>query len=304
MNSDQKTRLLIGTLVAAVIIVVGYALFQGLGGSSQPVVQPAAPAAATPAPGPEPEAGAPLLRIQADSSVIAGTDGHQASITADSELSYEWSIQGGTIEGSTSSPSITWTAGKGAEAVLTCKGTNTADKTSTVSLRILLRQPPAIARFEASQLIITEGASTKLSWTATNMQKLILEPGGQDVSKYDGPAMDVKPGKTTTYTLTASNSTGIVATRELEVKVIPPPEISAFRAEPVAGAASTFTVIGEFKGGRAELKNGSQVVISSETSPLRIQMTDLKEGGSLLLTVSNEAGAYVSSSLNFSIKKP
>ena len=307
MDSDQKTPLLIGTLVAALIVVVGYGLFQAVGSSSQPAPQAAtqsAVPAAAPAPGPEPVPGAPVMRIQGDNPVIAGTGGHQASITADSELSYEWSIEGGTIEGIASSPSITWTAGTGAVTVLTCKGTNTADKTSTVTLRVLLRQPPTISRFEAVPLIITEGSSAKLSWTANNTQKLILEPGSQDVSKYEGPAMEVKPGKTTTYTLTASNSTGIAAARELLVKVVPPPEITVFRAEPSAGSPVAFTVTGEFKAGKAELKNGSLMITSSETSPLRIQVTDLKEGASLTLIVTNEAGAYVSSSLSFSTKKP
>ena len=303
MNSDQKTRLLIGTLVAALIIVVSYGLIQAVGDSPQPSAQPPVPVPAA-ASNPEPTPGMPNMRLQVDRSVTANSGGHEASIAADSELAYEWSIQGGIIEGSTSGPSITWTAGAGAETVLTCKGTNAADKTSTVTQKVMLRQPPTISRFELEPAVITTGSSAKLSWNAKDTQKLVLEPGGQDVTKNSGPAMEVKPEKTTTYTLTATNSTSVIAVRELQVKVVPPPEITAFRADPLAGYGNAFAVIGEFKAGKAELKNGNQTLLISETSPLRIQLTDLKEGSSLTLTVTNEAGAYVTGSLAFSKTKP
>ena len=303
MNPDQQTHLLIGTLVAAVIVVVGYGLFQALEPAPAPVVPPIAqeaPPAAAPAPAP----GMPVLRIQTDNPVTANTSGHQASLSADSDVSCEWSIQGGTFQGDIGGTAVTWTAGAGTETILTCKGTNAAGKTSTVVLRVTLSQPPTISRFEAAPLVITEGSAAKLSWTVDNIQKLTLEPGGQDLTKNAGAPLEVKPGKTTTYTLTATNSTGITVTRELKLKVVPPPEIATLRAEPVAGSITAFTVIGEFKAGKAELKNGSQVVANSEASPLRIQVADLKAGSALVLTVTNEAGTYVASSLNFTtIKK-
>jgi hypothetical protein len=303
MNPDQKSRLLIGTLVAAVIIVGGYVLFQEFGRAPQTVVQPIAPVSA-PAPTPEPTPGLPRMSIKADGSVTAGTGGHEATITADSDLAYEWTIQGGTIEGITSGSSITWTAGSGSATVLTCKGTNTADKSSIVTVKVPLRQLPTITRFESEPVVITAGSSAKLSWNAKDTQTLVLEPGGQDVSKFNGPALEVKPENTTTYTLKATNSTGITSTRELLLKVVPLPEITAFRAEPVLGSIATFTVIGEFKAGKAQLKNGSEVVLSGDTSPLRIQLANLRESSSLVLTVTNEAGTYVTSTLNFSAKKP
>ncbi len=247
--------------------------------------------------------GMPLLRLQADSPVTAGTGEHQASSTSDSDLAYEWSIQGGTIEGSNSGASITWTAGTGTEAILTCKGTNAADKTSTVTLRVPLQQPPTITRFEGQPLVLTEGSRTRLSWTVANTQKLVLEPGAQDVSNASNTALDVKPEKTTTYTLTATNSTGISTTRELQIKVVPPPVITSLRAEPVAGTPYAFTVIGEFKGGKAELKRGGEVAASGDVSPLRVSMTDLKEGVSVVLTVTNEAETYQASTLTFSEPK-
>jgi hypothetical protein len=116
--------------------------------------------------------------------------------------------------------------------------------------------------------------------------------------------LEVKPERTVTYTLTATNSTGLTVTRDLPLKVVPPPQIMAFRAEPVPGSPGVFTVIGEFKDGKAELKRGGQMVSSAETGPLRMQLSELKEGSSLALTVTNEAGTYVSSTLSFMAQKP
>jgi hypothetical protein len=303
MNPDQKTRLLIGTLIAAVILVLGYGLVRELGRSPKSVVPPVSQGASEAvAPSPEAAPGRPPMRLQADTAVTAGTSGHQAAIKTDTDLAYAWSIQGGTIEGIASGASITWTAGTGKETVLTCTGTNSADQTNTVTLRVPLRQPPAITRFEAVPPVITAGSGTKLSWDVNNVQTLTLEPGGQDLSKNDGSPVEVKPEQTTRYTLKVANGTGVTATRELEVKVVPPPEISSLRAEPMAGSPGTFNVIGEFKG-KAELKNGSQVVAGSDASPLRIQMTNLKEGSTLTLTVTNEAGASVASTLTYNVAK-
>jgi hypothetical protein len=304
MNPDQKTRLLIGTLAAAVVIVVGYGIFQAQESTPQSIVRQAAPEVIASAPASAPAPGAPLLRIQADSQVIAGSGDHKAAVASDVELaSYEWSIQGGTLEGDARNPSITWTAGMGTEVVLTCTGTSAADKTGTASLRVILRQPPRITRFEAEPKVITEGSSAKLSWSAENTAKLTLSPSGQDLTKYSGPPMEVKPEKTTIYTLSATNSTGVTVTREVELKVVPPPRIATFKAEPVPGTPMAFVVLGEFKGGKAELKREGQVLLDSEEGSLRLQLADLKEGSTLMLTVTNEAGTYVSSTLTFLAQK-
>ena len=174
---------------------------------------------------------------------------------------------------------------------------------NTATKRITLRQPPVITRFEALPPVITEGSGTKLLWATANLEKLVLEPGNQDVTKHAGAPLEVNPKETTIYTLTATNNSAVVVTRELQIKVVPPPAITGLRAEPQPGSATAFTVIAEFKGGKAELKNGDQVITRSDTSPLRIQVADMKAGSSLALKVTNEAGSHVTSNLNFSIKK-
>lgn len=302
MNPERKTRLLIGSLATAVILVGGYALFQAMSPSQGPAA-PATPPSAAPVPGAEPSSNTPLLRIVADTSVLANSNGNKATATAGTALYYEWSIQGGTIDGSNTGNSITWNAGNGTGAVLTCKGTNAAGQSGTSTFRVTLRRGPGISRFEAVPSVITEGSAAQLSWSADGVRKLVLDPGGQDVSNLSGPALQVKPAKTTTYTLTATNDAGDTETRELKLKVVPLPAITSLRAEPVAGSPTAATVIAEFRGGKAELKQGEQILASGETSPLRCQVTDLKDGMSLVFAVTNEAGTYVAHTLNISLPK-
>ncbi|HWQ09636.1 MAG TPA: hypothetical protein VN436_11025 [Holophaga sp.] len=301
MNSDEKTRLLISSLATAVVLAVGYGLYQTFVPSTPPPPPAAAPQA--PAQPAEQAAADAPFRIEAEDSVLAGSKGHQATAKADTALYYEWSITGGTIQGTNTSNAITWDAGNANEAVITCKGTTSAGQVSTSTFRVTLRHEGAIARFQASATVITEGSSVKLGWGASNYLKLTLDPGGQDVSNYSGPGYEVKPAKTTTYTLTATNRTGDATHQDLQIKVVPAPEIVSLRSEPVAGSKTAATVIGEFKGGKAELKNGGQVLASGDASPLRFQADGLQEGANLTFTVTNEAGTYVTSSLTFSLHK-
>ena len=306
MNPDDKSHFLIWTLATAVVLAGGYVLYQKMNPPLAPIISKASPTTTTEAESQSqsaPVPGQPVMKIQADAPVIASTKNHLASITGDSDLQYEWSIKGGTIEGDTNRSTITWSAGDGTDVILSCKGTNTAGKATTVALRVVLQQPPAITRFEATPQVVVAGGSVKLSWTVTNAEKLTVNPGSQDVSKSDVTPLEVKPTETTTYTLSATNSTGITTTRELKVNVVPLPEITSFRAEPVAGTPDAYTVIGEFKAGKAEMKNAGAVIASGETSPLRASLTGVKEGSSLTFTVTSEAGNYVTTTLTFSTKK-
>jgi hypothetical protein len=304
MNPNEKTRLLIGSLTALVVVVIGFGLYQAFGTDETPVPPSSAVAPQGGTISQEaPEPGQPILQISTESAVPENSSGHEASVTGDSGLVYEWTISGGNIEGDPHGTSINWTAGNGKEVVLTCKGTAEGKEGST-SFRVLIRQAPGIARFEAVPMVLTEGTSAKLSWTVSNAQKLTLDPGGQDVTKYNGPPLEVKPTETTTYALTASNGAGLDNRRELILKVVPKPEIITLKSNPVAGSRASFTVTAEFKGSKAELKNGDTVITTSEASPLSVQVNDLKEGSALVLTVSNEAGTYVTNSLTFSTKKP
>ena len=72
---------------------------------------------------------------------------------------------------------------------------------------------PVVVRFAASPASLTAGESARLEWDASNATRIVIEPGVGDVSGRQ--AADVKPGKTTTYSLTASGPGGSVSATTL-----------------------------------------------------------------------------------------
>ncbi|HET6330930.1 MAG TPA: hypothetical protein VFF76_09100 [Holophagaceae bacterium] len=249
--------------------------------------------AATQAPAPEPtgdQPGLPVVRIQADALVAAGTGGHQATVSGDAGLQYEWFIQGGAFEGDIHSQSVNWSAGVPGEVRLFCQGTNTAGKKSVTLARVQSEAPPSIEGFRATPLVVSVGHATKLSWTAKEIKTLILDPGGLDVTKASGPGFEVKPSGNLRYTLTATNNAGATVSKTVDVRVVPLPAISSLGAQGAINIGQPFTLVGVFKGGKAELRQGGTVLASGDTSPLQAQIPALKAGDSFQLTVTNEAG--------------
>jgi len=301
MDVDDKSRLLIGALVAVIVLAATYGVLREKGTQNPAVAspQPVAGAAQTEAPS-ESLPGSPQMRLVTEGSVPATATSHKAVIEGDSGLALAWSIKGGTLEGGTTGYQVSWRPGNEDRLVLTCTGTNAEGKSSIVSTTVLVKQPPVISLLEIRPAVITLGQSGKLRWEAKGFQTMVLTPGGQDLSKSLGSPFELKPEKTTTYTLTATTADGPSSSRDVILKVVPPPEIQGLRADPVAGSPGAYTVVAEFKGGKAELKQGGQVLASGETSPLRCSVTGQQVGAVLQFTVTNEAGSYVSNSLTFS----
>ena len=258
-------------------------------------------ASAPPAP-PKPtgdQPGLPVVRILSDQLVTAGTSGHKASAFGDPGLQYEWFIEGGSFDGDIQGDSVKWTAGAPGEVRLYCQGTNAAGKKSVALARVEAEAAPTIDGFLAKPPVISLGRSTKLSWNAKEIKTLILDPGDQDVTKVTGPGFEVKPQETTRYILTATNAAGASVSKTFEVKVVPPPVISAFRAEGAISFGQSISLIGGFSGGKAEISRGGTVLASGEASPLQVRVDALKEGDSFSFTVTNEAGDRVTRSLAF-----
>ena len=105
--------------------------------------------------------------------------------------------------------------------------------------------PPAISSFTANPTSIATGASSTLSWTATNASSIAVTPGTFTSTSATG-STTVSPTATTTYTLTVTNATGsAAAAATVTVQQAPTlPSISAFTANPTtitAGANSTLS---------------------------------------------------------------
>ena len=80
--------------------------------------------------------------------------------------------------------------------------------------------PPTISSFSASPSTIVSGQSAMLSWSVSGATTMSIDNGMGDVSSLTSKS--VSPARTTTYTLTATNSGGSV-TRAVTVTVNTPP---------------------------------------------------------------------------------
>jgi hypothetical protein len=304
METDFKNQLLIGALAAAVLGAAGYGLYQESNRVSSGGPKGTAPGASAPQATETVQTGPATLRIETVPAVLAGSTGHRADVAGGPGLRFEWSIQGGTLESGMNRDTAFWSAGEVGEVTLICRGFNAAGAETTGVARIPIKVLPTISRFEAAPPVVTAGLSARLGWAVKDHRRLMLSPGALDVTDQSGPGVEVKPVETTAYTLIAVNSYGDAITRELIVKVVPPPELFSLRAEPRAGSTEAFSVIGEFKGGKAELSDGSGVIARSETSPLRAEIAALKPGTALRFVVTNEGGSSLTSTLQASPGKP
>ena len=301
MDSQFKTYLQIGALAAVVLGAAGYGLYRES--------QKFAPLAA-PAPGAAPQAEtvataqADGLQIESVPSVVGGTTGNGARVIGKPGLRYQWEIKGGQLELGRDRDAVQWTADLSGEVILTCRGFDPYGSVLVATKRVPITSLPRIADFTVVPAVITQGQTARLGWNVRDFTRMVLNPGGRDVTALSGPGLEVKPTETTVYVLTATDPKGEVATGEVTLKVVPPPQITALRAETKAGTGDAFTVIGEFKGAKAELKTGSEVIARGETSPLRADLSGVKTGSTVTLVVSNEAGATVTGTLPFALKKP
>ena len=95
---------------------------------------------------------------------------------------------------------------------------------------------PTVSSFSASAPSISAGDSVTLSWSITNASSVLIDNG---VGSPTGSSVSVKPTKTTTYKLTATNSTGST-TSSVTVTVIDLPTIANLAAsEPLLSPATT-----------------------------------------------------------------
>lgn len=240
--------------------------------------------------------GVPYLPVTGPAAVTSGTQGLQASVEAREDLTYHWTADGATITDGQEAAQVTFTAGTSDFVTLYCRITDAGKRETYSRLQVPCLPAPRIDTFEAFPPAVSLGRQTRLRWNAGEIKTLVLDPGGQDVSKVGG--VDVKPQVTTTYTLTATNHAGAELKKELTVKVVPYPAISRFQLEGPVLFGQTGTILAEFSHGKAEIKQGEAVLASGSDSPIRVEFKPV-ESSSVTLTVTNEAGDVVSQTLSF-----
>ncbi|HXC17234.1 MAG TPA: hypothetical protein VNV60_07330 [Holophagaceae bacterium] len=247
------------------------------------------------------QAPAPSVMVQADALVSSGTPGHVAAAGGDPGLTYKWYVDNGKIEGAAEGASILWTAGDIGYAHVYCAGASEAGAKTVAMATVKIIQAPSIGRFEANPPAVNPGEGVALGWDAAGATKLILDPGAENVTAMQGPPKAVRPQETTTYTLTATNEAGTIATRTLTVKVVPPPTVKSFGATGAIAVDQPLALVGEFSGGHAEIRKGDEVLAFSDQSPIQATAT-LKNGDSFTLVVKGVTGSTVSSTRTFSVQ--
>lgn len=309
MHPNQRSRVALPVVTAGLPVLVA-ALLLGCGrdeAQAPPkLLRPGLVAASAPPPEPTPEgaAGLPVVHIQAESLVTTGTAGHQAQAFGEGDLQYQWYIQGGSFEGDSTGPAVTWTAGEPGEVRLYCQATNASGKQSVTFVRVGSEAAPQIDRFGSFPPVVTAGKSAHLSWSAKEIKTLTLDPGGVDVTQVSGPGYEVRPTDTTRYTLTATNAAGASVSRTLDLKVVAPPVITAFQVQGGVSIGQSLTVRAEFKGGKGEIRRGGTLLAAGDQGPLLATVDTLRGGDTFTLTVTNEAGDALSRSLSFTPPAP
>ncbi len=127
---------------------------------------------------------------------------------------------------------------------LTASGTG-GTVTCPVTVTVIQPDPvPTCDSFTAAPATINRGESSTLTWTTTNATTVVINQGIGSVA-VDGTRL-VTPTQTTTYTLTASNTSGNVSCPVTVTVVQPPaaPTCDSFTASPATidkGQSSTLT---------------------------------------------------------------
>jgi len=180
-----------------------------------------------------------ILRFEANPLTIQ--PGQNSTLSWATNNATTVSISGGVgnvaINGSaTVSPTTTTTY------TLTASNNSGQSVTAPVTVTVSTGQIPQIVVFVATPQTISAGQSTKLCWQVNNATSIGITPGvGSNLNAND--CATVSPSITTTYTLTASNATGMIqANTTVFVGAV---TILSFQASPVtttfAGAPSVLT---------------------------------------------------------------
>jgi hypothetical protein len=77
----------------------------------------------------------------------------------------------------------------------------------------------AIQNFYATPGLVRRGETVQICYGVANAKTVTLEPQSNPVWPSYARCVDVKPARTTTYTLTIADASGNIKTQTLEVKV-------------------------------------------------------------------------------------
>lgn len=227
----------------------------------------------------------------------AGEGGYKAFLPDQDGWRYDWRILGGEILQGAGTSGIEYRVNYGVTTVrLTCLLQGPMGEQATLTAMQPVVPAPVLIDFMAERGTVTKGNSLALRWKAAHASNLTLDPGEMDVSGRSEIALE--PLADTTYRLFARNEAGTSVSRTLHIRVIEAPNIQSLNVEGSLKPGDVVTLRASFENGKAVLLDGTTVLGSSDQSPLLMPVT-LKEGLSVTLKVTNEAGASVTQTWSF-----
>ncbi len=173
-----------------------------------------------------------------------------AAILVGESTTLNWSVSGANslsispAIGAVTGTSVSVTPATSTNYVLTATNDG-GSVTRSVAVTVNTPEPlPTIGAFEAEPTSIAPGGSSNLTWSVSGAASLSIAANiGASPGVVTGSNVAVTPTASTTYTLTATNSSGGSVTRTVNVAVVSPPAvINSFTATPssiAVGASST-----------------------------------------------------------------
>ena len=204
--------------------------------------------------------------ISAPTYVSGGESGYRATVPAQGDSTYTWTIAGGSLVTGAGTASVTFAAGSTGSVILGCRVTNAAGTPSAAASASSTIVPfPTIELITASQTEVASGVATVLSYVFSGGTGAIDHAVGAVTS---GGSREVKPIATTTYTLLVTNLAGDSTSDVVTVTVPDLPVITAFKAASAAitvgqGTLLSFTFTGEgvIDQGVGSVSSGSQIAV-------------------------------------------
>ena len=192
-----------------------------------------------------------------------------------------------------------------AQTTFTLLVTNGAGDSQERSVVVSAQAPPVIQDTAIYPAVVTVGDTVTLSWSlGGTVTSLTLDPGAWSLDPYR-TWEDVAPLPGTTYTLTARNDVGDVATATFTPTVLPRPAISSLTATPPAPPYLGSTeVVALFEGGTGQLGTPAAPGGQAVESGVPVTVGPLSANADLWLRVTNAGGAAAFQSLRIGLSGP
>ncbi len=159
----------------------------------------------------------------------------------------------------------------------------------------VLNADPQITLFAALKTSLTTGESTQLRWQVNNTESLIISQAGTKLleSADASGGIDVTPGETLTYTLTATNQQSTVS-QDVVVEVFAPMVIDTFEATSasvIPGATTTLTwaISGDTTSFGIRDSQGNTIDLANQSSTAGAVEVAPSQTTTYILTASNPA---------------